>query len=96
MLAPTPENYGILSIYKENKVFTYFDEKFTFFVFKNNKVIKYENLANIIKFPFENDEFIERYFVEFIYEDDDGNNIKDEKDKNNTEITIDEEDEKKK
>ena len=96
LLAPTPENYGILSIYKENKVFTYFDEKFTFFVFKNNKVIKYENLANIIKFPFENDEFIERYFVEFIYEDDDGNNIKDEKDKNNTEIKIDEEDEKKK
>ena len=30
LLAPTPENYGILSIYKEIKVFTYFDEKFTF------------------------------------------------------------------
>ena len=96
LLAPTPQNYGILSIYKENKVFTYFDEKFTFFVFKNNKVIKYENLVNIINFPFENDEFIERYFVEFIYEDDDGNNIKDEKDQNNTNIKIDEEDETKK
>ena len=53
-------------------------------------------MANIINCQFENDEFIERYFVEFIYEDDDGNNIKDEKDQNNTNIKIDEEDETKK
>ena len=33
LLVPTPENYGILSVYKDNKVFTYFDDKFTFFVF---------------------------------------------------------------
>ena len=97
LLAATPENYGILSVYKDNKVFTYFDEKFIFFIFKNDKVIKYENLDNIINCQFENDEFIERYFVEFIYENEDENSIKDEKDekdKNNTEIKIGKEEEK--
>jgi hypothetical protein len=94
LLVPTPENYGILSIYKDNKVFSYFDEKFTFFIFKNDRVIKYENLANIINCQFENDEFIERYFVEFIYENEDENSVKDEKDKNNTKIKIGQEEEK--
>ena len=94
LLVPTPENYGILSIYKDNKVFTYFDEKFTFFIFKNDRIIKYENLANIINCQFENDEFIERYFVEFIYENEDENSVKDEKDKNNTKIKIGQEEEK--
>ena len=49
---------------------------------------------NIINCQFENDEFIERYFVEFIYENEDENSVKDEKDKNNTKIKIGQEEEK--
>ena len=62
--------------------------------FQNDKVIKYENLANITNCQFEIDEFIERHFVEFIYENEDENSINDEKDKNNTEIKIGQEEEK--
>ena len=92
----TPENYGILSIYNENKIFTYFDGKFTIFIITENKITKYEKIDKIINFPFENDESLKRYFLEFIYDDEDEINFNKEesdikKNNNNSGIKIDEE-----
>ena len=96
LLPATPENYGILSVYNDIKIFTYYDGKFSIFVFKDDKVSKFDNFENINNNSFENDEYLERYFIELIYDDEDEINIKEETDKNekgkeNFGIEIDEE-----
>ena len=96
LLAATPENYGILSIYNDNKIFIYYDGKFTCFIIKENKVTKFENIEKINNFPFENDESLSRYFLEFIYDDEDEINFNKEKndikkEEKNSEMKIDEE-----
>ena len=84
ILSATPENYGIISIYNDNtKIFTYYDGSFIIFVFKNDKIIKYEDIKIFINFEYEYAQCLEKYFVEFIYEgENSGININEEKDKN--------------
>ena len=95
LLPATPENYGILSIYNDLKIFTYFEGKFIVFIIHNGKITRNENLDNITNYPFENDDLLERYFVELIYDDENEINIKEEKDDNkkekkDSEIEVDE------
>ena len=84
ILSATPENYGIISIYNDNtKIFTYYDGSFIIFVFKNDKIIKYEDIKIFINFEYEYAQCSEKYFVEFIYEgENSGININEEKAKN--------------
>jgi hypothetical protein len=85
LLHITPENYGVISIYNKNfKVFTYFDGSFIIFVLKNDKIIKYDDIKTMINAEYEYTQNFEKYFVEFIYEDENeksGININGEKDK---------------
>jgi len=83
LLYVTPENYGLISIYNNIKVFTYFDGSFIIFVLTGDKITKYDNIKNMVNFEFEYNNILEQYFVEFIYEDENsGINIGEEKDKN--------------
>jgi len=67
-MAVTPENYGIISIYNDVKIFTYFDEKINILIIKDGNVAKYQNFSSIKNIKFENNEFLKRYFVELVYE----------------------------
>ena len=68
IMAVTPENYGIISIYNDVKIFTYFDEKINILIIKDGNVAKYQNFSSIKNIKFENNEFLKRYFVELVYE----------------------------
>ena len=69
LLPATPKDYGILSINNEIKLFTYFSDKYTHFLISKNKVYKYDHSEKLFDNKFENyDEYLQRYFVEFIYE----------------------------
>ena len=82
IMAVTPENYGIISIYNDIKIFTYFTQKINIFIIKDEKVMKYQNFDKIHNYPFENNEFLERYFCELVYEDEDEDEDKDENNNN--------------
>ena len=78
LLPATPENFGILSIYNNNKVFSYFDDKYIHFIINNNNVNKFYHSEKIFIEKFKNDESLERYFVEFIYDKKDEIEIEEE------------------
>ena len=67
LLPGTPPNCAILSIKYDLKVITYFNETFTYFLLKDNKITKYKQTDDLFNYNFENNEHLERYFLEFIY-----------------------------
>ena len=80
LLIGTPLDCGILSITKDIKLFTYFNEKFTHFLIKKGEISKYEQSGSLFDFEYNSNSILSRYFVKFSLREE----KKDEENKKNT------------
>jgi len=65
LLTGIPINTGILSITKKIKVFTYYDDYFTHYLLKNNKISLYPQTGKLFDDTYNKEEILSQYFVIF-------------------------------
>ena len=65
LLIGTPLDCGILSITKDIKLFTYFNEKFTHFLIKKGEISKYEQSGSLFDFEYNSNSILRRLFIKY-------------------------------
>ena len=80
LLSGTPYNKGILSITKDIKVFTFYEDEFFHYLLKNNKITLYPQSGKLFDENYSKQNILEQYFVNLInnnnsisLEEDEGN-----------------------
>ena len=66
LLSGTPPNKGILSITKDIKVFTYYEDVFFHYLLKNNKISLYPQSGKLFDDSYSKQKILEQYFVNLI------------------------------
>ena len=66
LLTGTPNNTGILSITKKIKVFTYYDDLFTHYLLKDNKISIYPQSGKLFDDIYSKEAILSQYFVTLI------------------------------
>ena len=79
LLTGTPFNCGILSITKDIKVFTYFNETYTHFLIKNNEIKIYKQNEKLFDNAYNNNRIINSYFANLISKEEKQMELQEEK-----------------